>query len=51
MTSNNAAYTNLQKPTENWGASVSYREKFHTWSQFWDHLFGGKKREKEKDKK
>ena len=51
ISSNDAAYTNLRKPTENWGASVSYREKFHTWSQFWDHLFDGKKKEKEKDKK
>lgn len=53
MTTSDATYTNLQKPTENWGVSVSYREKFHTWSQFWDHLFGGKKkgREKDKDKK
>jgi hypothetical protein len=50
QTNNDATYTNLQKPTENWGASVSYREKFHTWSQFWDHLFGGKKKEKEKGK-
>jgi hypothetical protein len=38
--------TNLQKPTENWGASLSYREKFHTWSQFWNRLTGtGKRRE------
>jgi len=50
MSSNDAAYTNLQKPSENWGASVSYREKFHTWSQFWDHLFDGKKKEPEKSK-
>lgn len=51
MAGNNAAYINLQKPTENWGVSVSYREKFHTWGQFWDRLLGGKKKEKEKDKK
>jgi hypothetical protein len=50
ITSNNGTFTNLQKPTENWGASVSYREKFHTWSQFWDHLFGGKKKETKKEK-
>ncbi|NTW53725.1 MAG: translocation/assembly module TamB [Chlorobaculum sp.] len=50
MSSNDAAYINLQKPSENWGASVSYREKFHTWSQFWDHLFDGKKKEKEQGK-
>ncbi|WP_236848197.1 translocation/assembly module TamB domain-containing protein [Chlorobaculum limnaeum] len=51
MAGNDAAYINLQKPSENWGVSVSYREKFHTWSQFWNNLFGGKKKEKEKDKK
>ncbi|NTW47279.1 MAG: translocation/assembly module TamB, partial [Chlorobaculum sp.] len=51
LTSGDAATINLQKPTENWGASVSYREKFHTWGQFWDRLFGGKKKEKEKEKK
>ncbi len=50
ISTNDATYTNLQKPTENWGVSVSYREKFHTWSQFWDRLFGGKKKEQEKDK-
>lgn len=50
MTGNDATYINLQKPTENWGASVSYREKFHTWGQFWDRLFGGKKKEQEKEK-
>lgn len=51
MTTNDATYTNLQKPTENWGVSVSYREKFHTWNQFWNKLFGEKKKEKEKAKK
>lgn len=50
ISTNDATYTNLQKPTENWGVSVSYREKFHTWSQFWDRLFGGKKKEQEKEK-
>ncbi|NTU57994.1 MAG: translocation/assembly module TamB [Chlorobiaceae bacterium] len=38
MNNNDAAYSNLQKPTQNWGVSVSYREKFHTWSQFMDHV-------------
>jgi hypothetical protein len=46
MNNNDATYSNLQKPTENWGVSVSYREKFHTWSQFWDHVTG-KKQKKE----
>ncbi|NTU94384.1 MAG: translocation/assembly module TamB, partial [Chlorobiaceae bacterium] len=36
--------SNLQKPTENWGASISYREKFHTWGQLWNRLFGGRKK-------
>lgn len=49
MTGNDAAYINLLKPTENWGVSVSYRKKFHTWSQFWDGLFGGKKKNAEKE--
>lgn len=40
--------TNLQKPTENWGASVSYREKFHTWNQFWNRLTGGGKRREQR---
>lgn len=50
MTGNDAAYINLQKPTENWGVSVSYREKFHTWGQFWNRLFGGEKKEKKKER-
>jgi len=50
MTGNDAAYINLLKPTENWGVSVSYRKKFHTWSQFWDGLFGDKKKSDEKEK-
>lgn len=50
MSGNDATYTSLQKPTENWGASISYREKFHTWSQFWDHLFRRKKDEKARNK-
>lgn len=40
--------SNLQKPTENWGASISYREKFHTWSQFWNRLTG-RRRKGERD--
>jgi hypothetical protein len=44
LNNNDAAYSNLQKPTENWGVSVSYREKFHTWSQFWDRIFGKKEK-------
>ncbi|NTU69146.1 MAG: translocation/assembly module TamB [Chlorobiaceae bacterium] len=40
--------TNLQTPTENWGASVAYRERFHTWNQFWHRLFGGGKGKEKK---
>jgi len=44
LNNSDAAYSNLQKPTENWGVSISYREKFHTWSQFWDRMFGKKEK-------
>ncbi|MBN1928442.1 MAG: translocation/assembly module TamB domain-containing protein [Chlorobiaceae bacterium] len=50
MTGSDAASANLLKPTENWGVSVSYRKKFHTWSQFWNGLFGGKKKTPEEKK-
>jgi hypothetical protein len=30
--------SNLLKPAETWGASISYRERFHTWEQFWKRL-------------
>lgn len=33
-----SATSNLQKPSEHWGASVSYRERFHTWDQFWKRI-------------
>ncbi len=39
--------TNLQKPTETWGVSLSYKERFHTWDQFWRRITG-KKQQKEK---
>ncbi|NTV02675.1 MAG: translocation/assembly module TamB [Chlorobiaceae bacterium] len=42
------ATTNLQTPTENWGASVAYRERFHTWGQFLHRLFGGGKGKEKK---
>ncbi|NQU45504.1 MAG: translocation/assembly module TamB [Chlorobium sp.] len=35
--------TNLQKPTETWGVSLSYKERFHTWDQFWNRLTGKSK--------
>ena len=30
--------TNLQKPSETWGVSLSYKERFHTWDQFWKRI-------------
>jgi hypothetical protein len=30
--------SNLQKPAETWGTSLSYKERFQTWDQFWKHL-------------
>ena len=30
--------SNLQKPSETWGASLSYKERFQSWDQFWKHL-------------
>ena len=50
QTGSEGASTNLQTPGENWGASVSYRERFHTWNQFWNHLFGKEKEKADKEK-
>ncbi len=50
QTGTESATTNLQGPTENWGASVSYRERFHTWNQFWHRLFGSGKSDRESGK-
>ncbi len=30
--------SNLQKPAETWGISLSYKERFHTWTEFWNRL-------------
>ena len=30
--------SNLQKPAETWGVSLSYKEQFETWREFWKHL-------------
>ncbi len=35
---NSTSSSNLQKPAETWGASLSYKERFQTWDQFWKHL-------------
>jgi len=41
--------SNLQKPSETWGASISYRERFHTWEQFWKRIMpSGNKQDKKK---
>ncbi len=30
--------SNLQKPAETLGISLSYKERFHTWEEFWKHI-------------
>jgi len=35
---NETSSINLEKPSETWGASISYRERFHTWEQFWKRI-------------
>ena len=35
---NNNVSSNLQKPTETWGLSLSYKEQFQSWSEFWKRL-------------
>ncbi len=35
---NSISNSSLQKPTETWGVSVSYKERFRSWDQFWKHL-------------
>lgn len=50
QTSSELISTNLQKPTETWGVSLSYKERFHTWDQFWRRLTGtSKQKEREKE--
>ncbi len=39
LNANGTSSTNLQAPSEIWGASISYRERFQTWEQFWKRLF------------
>ena len=38
--------TNLQKPAETWGVSISYKERFQTWDQFWKHLIPSSNKKK-----
>ncbi|WP_076791614.1 translocation/assembly module TamB [Chlorobium sp. KB01] len=46
QTGNETSSINLQKPSETWGASVSYRERFNSWDQFWKRIIpsSGKKK-------
>jgi hypothetical protein len=46
QTGTESSSSNLQKPTETWGASISYRERFYTWDQFWKRIIpsSGKKK-------
>jgi hypothetical protein len=46
QTENEAANTNLQSPTETWGASISYRERFHTWDSFWKRIIPSSNKKK-----
>ena len=38
LNANGTSSTNLQSPSEIWGASISYKERFQTWDQFWKRL-------------
>lgn len=46
QTGNETSSINLQKPSETWGASVSFRERFNSWDQFWKRIIpsSGKKK-------
>ncbi len=37
---NDVTTTNLLEPTETYGVSIAYRERFYTWEQFWNRIFG-----------
>ena len=38
LNANGTSSSNLQAPSEIWGASISYKERFQTWEQFWKRL-------------
>ena len=40
---NDVTTTNLLKPAETYGISLSYRERFYDWGEFWNSVFGGDK--------
>lgn len=37
---NDVTTTNLLEPQETYGVSLSYRERFYSWEQFWKRVFG-----------
>ncbi len=37
---NDVTTTNLLKPQETFGVSLSYRKRFYSWEQFWDRILG-----------
>ncbi len=43
---NTTSGTNLQKPAETWGVSLSYKERFQSWDQFWKHLIPSSNKKK-----
>jgi len=38
--------SNLQKPAETWGISLSYKERFHSWTEFWNRLIPSSERKR-----
>ena len=38
LNANGTSSSNLQAPSEIWGASISYKERFQTWEQFWKRI-------------
>ena len=40
---NDVTTTNLLEPKETFGVSLSYRERFYSWEQFWNRAFGNGK--------
>jgi hypothetical protein len=38
---NDVTTTNLLEPEETYGISLSYRERFYSWKEFWESIFGG----------
>jgi hypothetical protein len=37
---NDVTTTNLLEPQETYGLSLSYRERFYSWEQFWNRVLG-----------